>query len=66
MTADRKRAPIIAALPKHLRVIAAATRRIGKGRRQTPETIAIEKDEIAVTLTSLAALIEQAELEDHV
>ncbi|MDP2333847.1 MAG: hypothetical protein Q8M19_24485 [Reyranella sp.] len=58
-TPNDKRAAVLAALPKHLRTLAFAVRRIGNGR--DPEATALFKDEIATTLTSLAALLEVEE-----
>jgi hypothetical protein len=55
---DNKRAAVLAALPKHLRTLAHAVRKLGNGYRTNPEKLAESKDEIAAALTSLAVLLE--------
>ena len=59
--AANKRSELLATLPKHLRTIAHAVRKLGDGYHFNPEKLATRKDEIASTLTSLAALLEADE-----
>lgn len=51
-----KRAAVLAAMPRHLRVTARAVDRLNAYRN--PEAFAEAKSEIAATLTSLAVLLE--------
>jgi hypothetical protein len=53
---------VLQALPKHLRVLAHAVRKLGSGYGGSPEKLATDKDQIAVMLTSLAVLIERGDL----
>ncbi len=58
---NERRAAIIAAMPKHLRTMAGAVRGLATRQHRNPEAAAIAYDEVASNLTSLAAVIEQAE-----
>lgn len=55
------RAVVLQALPKHLRVLAHAVRKLGNAYGGNPEKLASDKDQIAGMLTSLAVLIEGGE-----